>query len=377
MKPQPHPSLSQHIGSPITILDASRKDPFYSLPIDYDTRDVELADHWRNKLTYWSGQNFHVKNQIFRTAMSHPLAFKAVVLSYCARWEAHLHDMSDTYEIQRHVVRAAQLIEEATAGIALVKPDDLIMALGGLALQEERFGNKHQAHVYVDQAVQFMRPRTGFNRSVETFIHYVRYLMVPQVRSFSRAEQQWLLTFLRGARDLMRQHSDPNYLLKAPHRRKAFAMECPLFSLLSSGPRPSQVPQESRVYVVGHSQTQELSRTASLIYITTVLWDHQRSPSQTDRYLQHLCAMVKLHHLDRDPACETLLWLLLEEDHDFDLQDPRRGWSTGDLLKAHQQLRPDLQFNFNEILMSFLAFQTPIRGIEAFEEELLHGSPCP
>jgi hypothetical protein len=31
--------------------------------------DVELADYWRNKLSYWSGQNLHVKNQIFRTAM--------------------------------------------------------------------------------------------------------------------------------------------------------------------------------------------------------------------------------------------------------------------------------------------------------------------
>jgi hypothetical protein len=376
MKTQPHPSLPQHIGSPITILDASRKDPFYSLPIDPGTTDLELADYWRNKLTYWSGQNLHVKNQIFRTAMSHPLAFKAVVLSYCARWKAQLYGMTDSDEIQRHVGQAAKLIEDAIAGSAIVRPDDLAMALGGMALQEDRFGSKKQAQIYVDRAIQVMRPRTGLNSPVETFIHYVRYLMMPEAPTLYISEQQWLITFLRGAQDLVRQHNTPNYLLQAPHRAKAFEMESPLFSLLSSGPRPSQVPQASRVYVV-REQTQELSRTASLIYITAVLWDYQESPSKTDRFLRHLCTMVKQHHLDRDPACETLLWLLLEESHDSDLRDPERGWSTGELLKVHKQLRPDLQFQFNEILMSFLAFQTPIRGVDAFEEELAHGSPRP
>ncbi|KAJ5325547.1 hypothetical protein MYU51_000295 [Penicillium brevicompactum] len=374
MKTQPHPSLPQHIGSPVTILDASRKDPFSSLPMEYNSTDIELADYWRNKLTYWSGQNVHVKNQIFRTAMGHPLSFKAVVLSYCARWKAQLYGMTDSDEIQRHVGEAAKLIEEATSGSAIVRPDDLAMALGGMALQEERFGSKKLAQVYVNRAVQVLRPRTGFNRPVETFIHYVRYLMLPEVPTSSPAEQKWLITFLHGARDLMRRHSTPEYLHQVPHRLYAFEMGSPLFTLLSSGPRPSQVPQESRVYVVRHAQTQEVSRTASLIYITAALWDYQESPIKTDRFLGHLWALVKQHHLDRDPACETLLWLLLEEGYDSDLQDPERAWSTGELLRVHKQLRPDLQFLWNEILMSFLSFQAPIRGVEAFEEEMLHST---
>ncbi|CAG8307023.1 unnamed protein product [Penicillium salamii] len=374
MKTQPHPSLPQHIGSPVTILDASRRDPFSSLPMEYDSTDIELADYWRNKLTYWSGQNVHVKNQIFRTAMGHPLSFKAVVLSYCARWKAQLYGMSDSDEIQRHVRQAAKLIEEATSGSAIVSPDDLVMALGGMALQEERFGSKEQAQQYVERAVKVLRPRTGSNPSVETFIHYIRYLMTPEVPVPNPADQKWLITFLRAAKDLMRRHNTPEYLRQAPHRVHAFEMASPLFTLLSSGPRPSQVPQASRVYVVRDAQTQEPSRTASLIYITAALWDYQESPNKTDRFLRYLRTLVKQHHLDRDPACETLLWLLLEEGCDSDLRDPERGWSTGELLKVHKQLRPDLQFLWNEILMNFLSFQTPIRGIEAFEEELLHST---
>lgn len=370
MKTQPHPSLPQHIGSPITILDASRRDPFSSLPMEHDTSDIELADYWRSKLTYWSGQNHHVKNQIFRTAMAHPLSFKAVVLSYCARWKAQLYGMTDSDEIQRHVGQAAKLIEEATSGSAVVKPDDLIMALGGMALQEDRFGSKRLAEVYVNRAVQVLRPRTGTNTPVETFIHYVRYLMLPEVQIPSPAEQQWLITFLQGARDLMRRHKMPEYLHQVPHRLHAFEMGSPLFTLLSSGPRPSQVPHESRVYVVPHAQTQEISRTASLIYITAALWDFQESPTKTDRFLSHLWDLVKQHDLDRDPACETLLWLLLEEEYDSELKDPERAWSTGELLRVHKQLRPDLQFLWNEILMSYLSFQVPIRGVEAFEGDL-------
>ncbi|CDM29266.1 hypothetical protein DTO013E5_5959 [Penicillium roqueforti] len=377
MKPQPHAPALPPIGSPITILDASRRDPFSSLPMEYDNSDIELADYWRNKLMYWSGQNLHLKNQIFRTAMGHPLSFKAVVLSYCARWKAQLYGMSDSTEIQRHVGQAAKIIDDITSGSVLVRADDLAMALGGMALHEGRFGSKELAQIYVNRAVQVMRPRTGSNKPVEVFIHYIRYLMMPEGPDISFTEQQWLLTFLRGAEDLMRQHSSPEYLLEAPHRLTAFQMEGPLFSLLSSGPRPSQVPHESRVYVVRDAHTQEVSRTAALIYITAALWDFQNSPNKTDRFLQFLSTTTKQHHLDRDPACETLLWLLLEEAHDSDLQDPERGWSTGELVKAHKRLRPDLQFQFNEILMSFLSFQTPIRGVNAFEEELrnsLHNS---
>ncbi|KAJ5312850.1 hypothetical protein PENANT_c007G02550 [Penicillium antarcticum] len=366
----PSQSLPLHIGSPVTILDASRKDPFDSLPMEYDREDLELADLWTNKLTYWSGQNLYLKNQIFRTAMGNPLSFKAVVLAYCARWKAQLYGMTDSLEIQRHVGQATKLIEEATSGSMEVKPDDLAMALAGMALHEERFGSKQKAQDHVNRAVQLMRPRTGTNMPVETFIHYVRYIMTPEIPKINQSEQNWLLTFLRGAENLMQRQSTPGYLSKAPHRFKAFQMESPLFSLLSSGPRPSQVPQAWRIYVVRDAQTQEVSRTAALIYITAALWYFQDSPDKTDRFLAQVCAMVKQHHLDQDPACETLLWLLLEEGYDSDLRDPERGWSTGELLQCHKQLRPDLQFQFNEILMSFLSLHTPIRGVNVFEEEL-------
>lgn len=354
------------------MLDASRKDPFSSLPMTYDREDLDLADYWTSKLTYWSGQNSYLKNQIFRTAMGHPLTFQAVVLAYCARWKAQLYGLSDSKEIQRHVGQAKKSIEDAAAtGSTEVTEDELAMAVAGLALQEERFGSKEEAQKYADWAVQIMRPRTGTNMSVEAFVQYVRYIMKPpQSTTVTPAERRWLVTFLRGAEELMRKHSTADYLTRVPARSEAFQMESPLFPLLSSGPRPSQVPHASRMYVVRDDRTQEVCRTAALIYITAALWDFQESPENTGRFLRYLCTLVREHHLDLSPACETLVWLLLEEGSDSDLRDPERGWSTGELLRTHKQLRPDLQFQFNEILMSFLSLRLPIRGIDVFEEEL-------
>lgn len=354
----------------MTMLDASRRDPFSSLPFAQNPEDRELADYWTTKLAYWSGQNPYVKNQIFRTAMEHPFSFQAVILVYCARWKAQLYGQKDSKEVQRHVGQARKNIENATAGLLQVHDDQLAMALAGMALSEERFGSSQDAHAYLEHAVQLVRRRPGSNPSVEVFVQYVRYILPSRSPIMTPADRRWLVTFLQEAQDLMERHSAPEYEPQSSHQRTAFQMGSPLFSLLSSGPRPSQVPQESRMYVVRDGQTQEVSRTASLIYITAALWDFKDSISRTHRFLTYLSAMVEHHQLDRHPACETLLWLLLEQACDADLRDTERLWSTGELLRAHRQLRPDLQFHFNELLMTFLSLQPPIRGISVFEADL-------
>jgi hypothetical protein len=335
-----------------------------------DPEDMELVDYWNTKLTYWSGQNPHVKNQILRMAMQHPLSFQSVILLYCTRWKAQLLGNPDAIEVQRRVGQARKHIADALSGSTQVPPAYLALALAGMALSEWRFGCQPEAQAYLEQAVQIVRPHTGSNLPLEVLVHYVRYILPPKTLVAEPADRQWLVSFLRGADDLMEMHSAPEYLAQAPQRRDAFQMESPLFPLLSSGPRPSQVPHESRMYVVRDSQTQEISRTGALIFITVALWDFKDSVSKTRRFLDYLHAMVEHHQLGRHPACETLLWLLLEQGCDSDLQNPERSWSTGELLKTHRQLGPDLQFHFNEILMSFLCLRPPIRGVDVFEEEL-------
>ncbi|KAJ5670504.1 uncharacterized protein N7477_005867 [Penicillium maclennaniae] len=361
---------SMQVGSPITTLDASRKDPVSSLPTAQTPEDEELVDYWHTKLTYWSGQNPHIKNQIFRTAMQHPLSFQACILLYCARWKAQLLGIPDAPEVQRRVAEARKQIADGLTGSKQVPPDYLALALAGIALSEWRFGSMPEAQAYLEQGARIMRPRTGSNLPIETMLHYVRHIMPPISSVVEPSDRHWLVIFLRRADDLMQIHNNPEFLRVTPQRREAFQMESPLFPLLSSGPRPSQVPHASRMYVVRDPQTQEVSRTAALIYITAALWGFKDSVSKTRRFLSYLHSMVEHHQLGRHPACETLLWLLLEQECDPDLQNPERSWSTGELLKTHRRLRPDLQFHFNEILMGFLHLHPPVRGIDVFEQEL-------
>ncbi|KAJ5946817.1 hypothetical protein N7454_003656 [Penicillium verhagenii] len=368
---KPHTqSTPLELIAPRTI-DISRRDPLSSVPFTQSPEDAELAEYWTSKLQYWSGQNTYIKDQMFRTAMGHPVAFQAVILTYCARWKGQMHETPNSKEVQRYVSQALKNIQDATTGALPVNEDYLAMALAGMALGEDRFGHNPVAQGYLDHAVRIMRPRAGINLPVEAFVHYVRLIVPPPtLTEVASTAPPWSVAFLRAAEDIMRQHSTPEFLTHAPHRRDVFQMECPLFSLLSSGPRPSQVPHASRMYVVRDPQTQEVSRTAALIYITAALWEFKDSADKTVRFLIYLNALVAQHQLDRHPACETLLWLLLEQGCEPDLRNPERAWSVGEMVRSHRQLRPDLQFHFNEILMSFLTLRPPIRGMDMFQGDV-------
>ncbi|KAL4802405.1 hypothetical protein BDV18DRAFT_147432 [Aspergillus unguis] len=367
------PKAVQSPASPITILDASRKDPLDSQPFT-STADMELADYWTNRLTYWSGQNKHIKDCAFKTALAHPLSFQATILSYCARWKAQMYNHDNAQEIHYHVETAKKAVDDALNGRLNIDSDSLAMALAGLALQENRFGSEEEAEAYEEHAVQVLRTRPRSSGLAEVFFHYVRYVMMPpplQGLASWENSQEWLVTFLRAAEGLMLFHNNEEYLTSAPQRRTAFQMDSPLFSLLSSGPRPSCIPQDSRIYVVRDVPTQDFTRTAALIHITATLYDFQDSPNKSARFLIYLNDLVRKHELDRYPACESFIWHLLEENCDIDLKDPERAWSTGELLKIHKRLRPDLQFQYNETLFSFLMLAQPTRSVDNLEKELL------
>ncbi|KAJ5106834.1 hypothetical protein N7456_003509 [Penicillium angulare] len=363
---QPTPMQLEPAG---THVDTSPKDPFSGIPYAQCPEDLELIDYWTNKLTYWSGQNPYIKTRMFQIASQHIVPFQAVILTYCARAKAQVQENPNNDEAQRYVIQARKNIQDGATGALQVHPDHLVVALSGLALSEDRFGDKQVARAYLEQASRIMRPHSGRNFHAEAFLHYVRFLLPSPNLVVEPSALQWLVAFLRGAEQLMIMHSAPEYHAQAPQRLDMF-QDCQLFALLSSGPRPSQVPHASRMYVVRDPQTQEVSRTTALLYITAAMWDFKDSADQTNRFLIYLKGIVDQHQLAQNPACESLLYILLEQGCDPDLRNAERAWSVCEILKTHRLLRPELQFNFNEILMSFLTLRSPVRGIDVFEEEL-------
>lgn len=361
--------------SPMSLLGSSRRDPFDSLPTMFGLADLDLADFWTSKLTYWSGPNQYMKNQIFRIAMSSPLTFQAVILTYCARWKNQMLNLHNSKEIQRRIAEPKRMVDAALKGQVKADEETLSLALTGLSLSEERFGDKDTADQYAERAAQLIRSRVGCFPRNETLLHFIRYTMTPRNTAINSEGERWLVTFLRATEQLMAKQSTDAYLAVVPLRRDAFQMDHPLYALLASGPRPSVVPPNHRIYVVGHRFLQDICRIGCLTYITTALWEYKDSPIKTSHFLSHICSVVEEHNLDRHPANETLLWVLLEEErYETNLKDPERSWTTGELLKILKQLPYDLWFQFGEILMSLLSLNTPIRGIEAFEEQLRKSS---
>ena len=356
---------------PLTLLSASRKDPFESLPISLDQNGYELADYWASKLSYWSGKNQHIKNMIFRTAMNHPATFQAVILTYCARWRARLYGIDDDPDVALHVGQAERAISNPGAAVPPFDADSLAFALTGLSLQEERYGSKRKSEQFEDRALQLIRPRAGSSQAVIIFLLYVRYLMSPRMSTIPQEGAQWLINFLRTAEELMAKQSSRYFLSLMPQRKTIFQFESPLYTLLSSGPHPTPVPDGDRRYVIRSCDSQETWRTAAMIYIITALWDFRESTSKTARFLDHLVSIVRENSLDRFPACESFVWLLLEEGYEADMRDPERGWSTGELLEIQKLLSPDLQFKFNEVLLSFLMLNPPAEGIDDYELAIL------
>lgn len=383
---------TEEISSAVAPLSDSltglRKDPFATLAFDASVPWAEeyLADMWTSRLTYWSGQNPHMKNRIFQEAMRNRTTFEAVVLGYCARLEYKLAPArEDGYKDSSRVhfyesrVRQALTTKRPYRSDQPFDEESLVLTLTGLALQEERYGDKDKACDYAEQAkeLQLYCQRQSINAvnaayaACRPFLLYVLGTMDPRSSTVTSDEMAQLVDFLQMAHQAMTADNDENYLKEVPKRSAAFQFDSPLFQILSSGPRPSQVPLENRDFVVNvNKPTTEWARTAALIYIVLALSEFRQQKSKVVRFLDYLLRIIADYGLDRNPACESFMYFLLEESFDSDLKQPDRAWRTNDLLQIQKRLPFELQFRFNEALLGYLMLLPPITTVEAFEKGL-------
>ncbi|PCH08458.1 Hypothetical protein PENO1_005480 [Penicillium occitanis (nom. inval.)] len=375
-------------------LTGFRKDPFATLAFDASVPWAEeyLADLWTSRLTYWSGQNTHMKNKIFQDALRNRTTFEAIVLGYCARWELNLAPpREDGYRDNSRVqfyesrVRQALVTKQPYRSNQPLDEESLTLTLTGMALQEERFGDKDKACEYAKQAKelqlylqrQSISAVNAVNAACRPFLLYVLGTMDPRSSTVTSDEMAQMVDFLRTVHQAMTADNDENYLKEVPRRSAAFQFDSPLFQILSSGPRPSQVPPENRNFVVNvNTPTTEWARTAALIYIVLALSEFGQQKSKVVRFLDHLLQLIADYGLDRNPACESFMYFLIGETFDSDLRQPNRAWRTNDLLQIHKRLPFELQFRFNEMLLGYLMLMPPVTTLEAFEkglQEMKHG----
>ncbi|KLJ06516.1 hypothetical protein EMPG_10084 [Blastomyces silverae] len=355
-----------------TTIAANRTDPFETLPWSYNDEDRHLMDCWVWNLSSWSGQNHFMKKSVFREAMQHPMTFHVCVLTYSARYLASVH------RIKNNLLQCSSYISTAENMLATYlkkaqRQGDGIstMALTALSVQEARYGNRQKSRQYLDNAVQSLRSQDGKRLAGDTYTHYGRLTMFRQDLPFSMKHASQLLSFLHSAEALAFSHSTPAFLSIAPQRKAAFEYMTPLHIALSGGPHPSQVPEKDRVWVLKY-ELSALCRVSALVYLNKALWDQRNSPETCVRYLNNIMVNVR-EHLEPNFPIESFLWLLLQDICDFDLRNPDRAWFVGDIMETFKQIPQPLQFQFTELLLSFLMLKPPDFNItfEGFERQIL------
>ncbi|OAX79806.1 hypothetical protein ACJ72_05872 [Emergomyces africanus] len=369
----PYQELDSASGSSSlqTTIAATKTDPFDTLPWSLNEEDQYLMDCWILKLTSWSGQNHFMKKSVFREAMQHPVTFHVCVLTYTARYLASVRRTSNTTQCSPYTFTAENML---TAYLKSgQRRGDCIstMALTALSVQEARYGSGEKSSHYLDAAVRSLRSRETERLFGDTYTHYGRLTMFKRDLPFDMKHASQLLSFLRNAEFLALSHSRPAFVSIAPQRKVAFEYMTPLQLILSGGPHPSQIPEKDRVWVVKY-ELSSLCRVSSLVYLNKALWDQRESPEGCIRYLNNLIGNMR-KHLEPNFPIESFSWLLLQDICDFDLRSPDRAWFVGDIMESFKLLPQLLQFQFTELLLSFLMLKPPDFNIsfEGFQCQIL------
>ncbi|KKZ60129.1 hypothetical protein EMCG_05154 [[Emmonsia] crescens] len=363
-------NAARSLSSQATIA-VTKTDPFDTLPWSFNDEDRHLMDCWISKLTSWSGPNHFMKKSVFREAMQHPMTFHVCVLAYSARYLASVRPIKNTPQCSSYISTAENMLT-AYLKKGQHRGDSVsMMAFTALSVQEARYGSRQKSRHYLDTAIQNLRSWEGERLLGDTYTHYGRLTMFKRDLPFEMKHASQLLSFLRNVESLAFSHSRPAFISIAPQRKATFEYMTPLHLILSGGPHPSRVPEKERVWVVKY-ELSSLCRVSSLVYLNKALWDQRDSPEGCIRYLNNLTENVR-EHLEPNYPVESFSWLLLQDICDLDLRNPDRAWFVGDIMESFKEIPQPLQFQFTELLLSFLVLKPPDFNItfEGFEHGIL------
>jgi hypothetical protein len=144
-----------------------RADTFDCLPSNMTPRDLELATYYLQTLP---STNFNIlgpnicnpmTDPNIRAAIRDSAVLHALILSYAARHQAHMWDLSETAESASHKSKAAYLINQRLSVNPSSPSDRTVLAALALTSLEDRWGNYDMAWVHMRGVMQMIRNRGG------------------------------------------------------------------------------------------------------------------------------------------------------------------------------------------------------------------------
>lgn len=362
-------------------MSAATSDPFDTLPVRLNHEGHELVECWNQRLQYRSGLKpaNYIKDIVFQHSATSSLTFQATIISYSARYKSQALGFGESPLSSKHVNMTSRWLTDYihTQPESLEKDNNICMVLVSQALQEARYGKRENARNYMRTAMDIRRRRPQLHRITNTYLFFADYTTQTNPYLTTNVNVQYFIftSFLKNIENLMFSQSTPAFRAIVPQRDAVFHPGSILYHVLSLDPYStwSDSSLEKRTWDIMKGKQhylQDLCRTACLIYINAALWDFRDSTKLTAAYLDHLQAKVEQHALDKNPAVELLVWLLLEEEHSPALRNRERATFAGEMLQIAKRLSPTLQSWLNKVLLAFLTLKAPIPGVVSWQESI-------
>lgn len=101
-----------------------------------------------------------------------------------------------------------------------------------------------------------------------------------------------------------------------------------------------------------------LPREAALIYLSSIFWDLRvASPEYIQVYMKHLGLFIIQERLEVVQSLEVLVWILVTNREDLDLECPPRVWLTARILYVLERLSDALRQKVKSAFLDLLTVQ--------------------
>jgi hypothetical protein len=339
-------------AQPSMTLSNAKIDPFATYPIALDHNGHQLVSYFfgmRGQIVRRGPRCDEMLKQtqrtIFTGVMQYPLSFQTSVIELAAMHHAEKTGKRKSISALKEKLRSIQMLTAAIHDFQSSNIDDLIMAMSGAAIIEDRYGSRGAAQAHMKAMVQMIELRggpagfTGIKRIFWSMILWSLYTVQHVALSTDEVKKQHadLTGFVRKCASTA-----------APSRWSEMLQHRSLRQLLLCHReliREQQLPLRNIVMYCS---------LAVPIYIITALIDYNEEMAKRERFIENVVVQAALWGLEDYPDMNAFTWMLLHEELKEDVKSQDRPWRAFKILNAIKRLPLSSQIMLRSFFLDLL-----------------------